>query len=126
MTARDEFAIGVAGSAGSWEATQATGLAGAAPSDAAAARAHLFTFVESGAEESDLPSFAAALDDYTAAVRSGVRDESLLQAADEITATADEMERTLGRQLEACRIQREVADRLRRMVGRRSEAGGRS
>lgn len=126
MSARDEFAIGVAGSAGSWESTQATGLADAAPSDTAAARAHLFGFVESGAEESDLPSFAAALDDYAATVRAGVRDESLLQAADEIAATADEMERTLGRPLEVCRIERGVADRLRRMVGRRSEAGERS
>lgn len=116
MSAAEDFARGLAAGLG----------APSAPSTVESARARLFGFVESGAEESDLPSFAAALDDYAAAVRSGVRDESLLQAADEIVATADEMERTLGRPLEACWIERGVADRIRRMVGRRSEAGGRS
>lgn len=36
--------------------------------DATEKRARLFGFVEAGAEESDLPAFAAAIDDYVSAV----------------------------------------------------------
>jgi hypothetical protein len=36
--------------------------------DVAEKRARLFRFIEAGAEESDFPSFAAAIDDYTGAV----------------------------------------------------------
>lgn len=108
MSAREEFTAGLA------EALDAASTA----LSVEAARAHLFGFVEAGATESDLPSFAAALDEYAAAVRAGVRAESLLQAADEIEATADELERTLGRRLETCAVERGVAGRIRRMATR--------
>lgn len=46
------------------------------PSDAEEKRARLFGFVQAGAEESDLPSLAAALDEYVAAELNEARAET--------------------------------------------------
>ncbi|MEV7034537.1 hypothetical protein AB0N99_30450 [Streptomyces sp. NPDC093272] len=57
----------------SWAAMDDRGID--EPSAAEEARARLFGFVQAGASEGDLPSFAAALDEYLAAEQAGSREE---------------------------------------------------
>lgn len=89
------------------------------------ARDALFGFVAAGAEEEDLPTFAAALDAYAAEVAATARTAALREAAD-VAESLREFEHATGARKSAQVSENvgiiRVADKLRRMATEGGEA----